>query len=107
MSTGTTAKNTAMVAASPERRHAPGCGRGSSLEGRHCEMPTLDGRTNGLGPTCIKCFGNMALCNRIALNGGYGLRYEHRTFRCNKCQHEQTYTAGTCQTPLGENRLVR
>jgi len=59
------------------------------------------------GPSCVKCFGAMKVSKRDALNGGFGLRYEHRTFRCNACGHEQTYTAGTSDAPMGEHRQAR
>ena len=59
------------------------------------------------GPSCVKCFGAMNVTKRKTLDGGFGLRYEHRTFQCRTCGHEQTYTAGTSDTPMGGHRQAR
>jgi hypothetical protein len=49
----------------------------------------------------------MTLYKRTPMDGGYGFRYELRTFRCSDCGNEQTYTAGTHNSPMGEGRQDR
>lgn len=54
------------------------------------------------GPTCVKCLQAMSLHKRFPVDAGHGLSYELRTFRCDECGRDQTYTAGKMEAPLGE-----
>jgi hypothetical protein len=44
-------------------------------------------------PRCIRCDGRMGLAG-VEPKGVFGYRYELRTFRCERCDHPQTYTMG-------------